>query len=69
MNSNRVVVLALVVMAVALALAWFVVLDTPTAEGGPIRNAYWPFTVEVEVWDVGASPWDHRDRPTDLDRR
>ena len=34
----------------------------------PIRNAYYPFTVEVEVWDVGASPWDSRERPTDLDK-
>lgn len=34
----------------------------------PIRNTYYPFTVELEVWDVGASPWDHKDRPTDLDK-
>lgn len=32
-------------------------------EEKPIRNAYYPFTVEVEVWDVGANPWDHKERP------
>ena len=34
----------------------------------PIKNAYYPFTVEVEIWDIGASPWDNRERPTDLDK-
>ena len=34
----------------------------------PVGSTYEPFTVEVEIWDVGANPWDDRDRPTDLDK-
>ena len=53
----------------AVLTAWSIVLSAPhEAPPKPVRHAYWPFTVEVEVWDVGASPWDRTDRPTDLDR-
>lgn len=37
--------------------------DEPETKSQPIKNTYYPFTVEVEIWDTGASPWDERDRP------
>ena len=61
-------ILAFCIAALIMLLcAWWALLT----DGGvqkPIRNTYYPFTVEVEIWDIGASPWDHRDRPTDLDK-
>ena len=65
MRSLKVAVaVSLILAAAVIAIAFM----TEEAEPKPIRNVYYPFTVEVEVWDVGANPWDHKDRPTDLDK-
>lgn len=65
MRSLKVAVaVSLILAAIVIAIAFVTEEEKPK----PIKNVYYPFTVEVEIWDVGANPWDYKDRPTGLDK-
>ena len=46
-------------IALALAGAFLVATTQGSVPQRPPRHPYYPFTVEVEIWDTGANPWDN----------